>query len=473
MDGRRYCSILGHVKKDVMTALFISVWFCACGVFLFATKLTDTSFLKVSEIQVFLGLAFLMSFLGYPILYFHLNEYRVMTGITDRELIIAAMLASAWALIGAMFVYSLFVSVFSSARSHKGCSRKELQGGCDTRYVLLGFLVFMQGTTIAATYLYLEKAGSIALVEVFTGGDVASARSRMTNDFSGRYHWYRLFFYDFSWIIALTFYALAFTFRSKITWFLFSFSFLCMIFFLTTSVQKAPIVFFLGTVFLVHAYIRSNKKISMGKISVLGVIGLASLVVMYTFFMGSSDVSSALSSTASRALTGQLSGAYNYQWIFPEQVDHLRGKSFPNPGGILPFEQYPLTREVMAIVHPHLADRGVVGSQPTMYWGEAYANFGWLGVLVAPLYVGAYIFFWKWCVGLIKSTPVRAVATVWVSLQLARFAFSGLSWSLLPVTLVAGFLLLITADRLFRANISLSLAKKRWFLNPHESTHRP
>jgi hypothetical protein len=96
----------------------------------------------------------------------------------------------------------------------------------------------------------------------------------------------------------------------------------------------------------------------------------------------------------------------------------------------------------MNIVHPSLAKRGIVGSQPTIYWAEAYANFGWIGALSVPIYVGFFMFLCNWLVTVIKHPAVRGTITVWAGFHLGRFAYSGFSWSLLPVTLGVGFVII-------------------------------
>ncbi len=50
--------------------------------------------------------------------------------------------------------------------------------------------------------------------------------------------------------------------------------------------------------------------------------------------------------------------------------------------GILPFEPFRMTVEVMNWVNPN--SNGVVGSMPTVFWAEAYANFGIIGVCIVP-----------------------------------------------------------------------------------------
>ena len=152
----------------------------------------------------------------------------------------------------------------------------------------------------------------------------------MTNDFKGSHHWYRLFFYDLSWLSSLALFAGALQFNSRRVWMLFGLSFFFVSFCLLMTAQKAPMIFYLGTLFLLYSLLKNNGVISIRSLVLLFVMSVIILVPMYFYFMGRSDLLSALNSIVSRGFTGQLSGAYNYQWIFPQQVDYLSGRSFPN-----------------------------------------------------------------------------------------------------------------------------------------------
>src|SRR5690606_21203802 len=96
---------------------------------------------------------------------------------------------------------------------------------------------------------------------------------------------------------------------------------------------------------------------------------------------------------SSRTLTGQISPAYFYMKMFPEHEGFLLGRSFPNPKGIFPWEPYPVTVEVMNFMNPKIIGTGVVGSAPTVFWADMYANFSFGGILLSSIIVGFIIFF--------------------------------------------------------------------------------
>lgn len=461
--------MLGNRGNEVvyMTFLFISVWLSLLSLICILTHVCGISLRKITTPQMFVGLSLIMSFLGFPILFFQLNDYRKAIGLTDPELIMKATLASGWSIIGVILIYGLLISLSSksvrSVRSEKSkhdASNFIASDIYKSNKIHNTFWFIVLIVCFFVLIAYLSKISNIALFEAFTGGDVTQARSLMTNDFEGSYHWYRLFFYDLSWLSSLALFAGALQSNTRRVWMLFGLSFFFVSFCLLMTAQKGPMIFYLGTLFLLYSFLKNNGVISIRSLASLFVIAVIILVPMYLYFMGSSDPLSALNSIASRGLTGQLSGAYNYQWIFPEQVDYLSGRSFPNPKGLLPFEHFPLSKEVTAIVHPHLVERGIVGSQPTIYWGEVYANFGWIGVLVAPIYVGFFIFLCNWLITIIKDPMMKGTATIWIGFHLGKFAYSGFSWSFLPITIGIGFMIIFCwcLIRTFKKQMSISMS---------------
>jgi len=143
--------------------------------------------------------------------------------------------------------------------------------------------------------------------------------------------------------------------------------------------------------------------------------------------MGSHSPVAALMSVFSRTFTGGVQPAYHYLEFFPQHHAYLMGKSFPNPMGLLPFEPYRLTVEVMNWRFPGLESAGVVGSMPTVFWGELYANFGVTGVVVFPFFVGIGLFVIAYLSDRLENTPLKVGLLVWLVLHYKDLAVTGLS----------------------------------------------
>ena len=108
---------------------------------------------------------------------------------------------------------------------------------------------------------------------------------------------------------------------------------------------------------------------------------------MYMSIMGLSERSliDVLEAISSRVFIGQTHPLYLYFEAFPWKHDFLYGTSFPNPGGLLPHKPFPLTKYIFK-TNMGLAD--ILATAPTVFFGEIYANFGFLMMLPWMLSVG-------------------------------------------------------------------------------------
>lgn len=418
---------------------FLSMWFLGGMLILVLAKFSGFSVFKVTVAHLFIIKSLVMSYFGYPFLYYQFYGYRVRSGIVDKDIITISAVAALFAIIIPLFVLYLLNSI---VRVNK--PRYDVFYSKQTKRKLLDFSAFYWvvalSVVVVVLVVYLTKVPSIALFESFTGGDVRLSRSLMTNDFPGKYHWYSLFFHDISWLISLVFISKALM-PSSIGLKLFSIvSVMVTAFALIMTSQKAPVAWFLLSLVFLYLLVKKEGRLGLGGSILALLLILMVLIPGYFYFMGLDSITSSLYSISSRALTGQLSVAYNYQLIFPDQVSYLLGASFPNPRSIFPFEHYRLTVEVMDIINPGLRVSGVVGSQPMMYWGEAYANFGWWGVPIVGFYVGTFIYILVFLLRGVRDPDIKAAMTIWVGVNIADFANSGFSWSLLPLTLCTGFL---------------------------------
>ncbi|MDP0589317.1 MAG: hypothetical protein QS748_09060 [Candidatus Endonucleobacter bathymodioli] len=89
--------------------------------------------------------------------------------------------------------------------------------------------------------------------------------------------------------------------------------------------------------------------------------------------------------------------------------------------GILPFDVYPLTTELMAWYNPIEAARGVVGSMPTIFWGEMYANFGLFGVVIVPFFLGYFIYFINTVIFKMEKNIITVSFLIWIAMYFTQF----------------------------------------------------
>jgi hypothetical protein len=295
--------------------------------------------------------------------------------------------------------------------------------------------------------LYLKKLSSIAIVVAFLDGikDAGVARSSMANDFSGKYHWYSVFMHDLMNVVTFTLFSNWLVTKNKSAFIFFSVSFLFSAFAVIMTTEKGPFAWLVIGLYLVYCLSVKNGKMNIKALMKLFIIIILTLVVFYILLMGSNSFTSALGSVISRAFTGGISTSYFYLEFFPNHHDFLFGRSFPNPGGMLPFDYYALTVEIMKWKFPGSGD--VVGSAPTVFWGEMYANFGIYGILMSPFFIGVGVYFIAYFFNRLENTPLKVGFMVWLILHYRTIASTSLSGFMLDLYLfvVGGAIALIIA----------------------------
>ena len=370
---------------------------------------------------------FVFAYIGILPLFFGWDQYRKAIGITNQALILQIFLFSSLAIItmcvGFIWGDQLFKLVnfklhFKSKKAMKPLKKNE---------VICLLLLF--SICVGVLFVYLTKIPKIAFFVALMEGvkDAKLARSDMGNNFAGKYHWYDLFMHQIMNFCAFSFFANWVLKKNKMTTILFvlSLSFAC--FSAVMSTEKGPIIHFFIALLIIYIVSINKGVYPVKKIVAVGLILYLLLVSLYLNFMGSRDFASASTSIFSRIFTGQIAPVYYYFEFFPRQHEFLSGRSFPNPKGILPFKCYPLPSKVWAWKFPDLARSGIVGTVPTVFWGEMYANFGILGILFSPIVVGGGIFFLAKVVDCFCDDPLKVGLTAWLTVHLSFISGSGLS----------------------------------------------
>jgi oligosaccharide repeat unit polymerase len=230
---------------------------------------------------------------------------------------------------------------------------------------------------------------------------------------------------------------------------LFIISFIVSSFIAVMTIEKAPFIWLIIGLFLTYYLSKHKGKIPITSTILLAGSVLVLLVMFYMVWSNNSNVILSLKAVFSRATIGSIQPAYYYLEFFPDQQEFLFGKSFPNPGGLLPFKPYSLTVEIMNWKFPEYIKWGVVGSMPTIFWAEAYANFNYYGVIIIPFFVGIAIWIISYLSNKIENTPIKIGLLVWLILHYKDLSITGFSGYLIDfyfifVTVTFGIIILIT-----------------------------
>lgn len=251
-----------------------------------------------------------------------------------------------------------------------------------TIYLLLAVSVFV-------LLLYRKNLGGLPLESILLGlskSDLSLLRSDATNNFSGTLYRYDMFMHILPMMLLL--FAGIIRKQGGKKWsVLFYILLVYNVFFSLTTLQKGPIVRLI--LLLVSLSIYQGRKISMKYVIAIGGMGVGVIILMYIFFMGMGEypVSAIIQTATHRIFISTIAPLF---WYIKYTDIHgfLWGATFPNPGGLLPFNNIPLTVEVQDLA---VGIGDIVGSMPTVFIGEAYANFGVVGVCIVSFLFGFMI----------------------------------------------------------------------------------
>jgi hypothetical protein len=434
----------------MLNALFVVLWLLQPIVWHLLLRMAGLSWMKFSIPATLAGFAMIFQYVGLPALYFGWDEYRAEF-VRDNELMVKVFLLSSFSISALLCGFVFGKGLFGRLSFHSRVVLRDY--GIQREFIYLAVL-FSIGMIFFARYiaqLGLQNVPfMIAAGLVEEGSSLEALRSSATNAFEGKYHWYRLFMIDIVAFVCYSLYARYLADKSRRRLVVFVLSVAVALFTSVMSTEKAPVLFLLIGLAMTHALVSStgsyHPKGTFYGIAVLGLLASA----LYMAFMGSSDVMTGLGHVASRVFTGAIQPLYHYLEVFPEREGFLLGRSFPNPLGILPFDQYYLTVEMMNIIYPSGRQEGIVGSMPTAFWGEMYANFGSFVSVLAAAVVGFIVYAISAWLNRLSKYPITIGGAVWLALHFKDLAVTSLSGYLVDIYLWSVVILMVLGVWLIR-----------------------
>lgn len=437
--------------------LFVLLYLSVPVFVMWTVRMSGISLRRVSIPLVFVLGYLVTAYVAVLPLYFRWNVVWVdYYRATDQNLILKVSLYSGASLVlislGFLFCYHILGL------------RQVPQMGAKSGLSRAGFLMVMLLVVVCVvvTLSYIRQIPGLPILAALEGNAAQSAflRSEATNNFGGKYHRYRMFMDYLLPFLVFILYSHALTRRSRLIWLIFGMVSLGTLFETVMLTEKAPAVYLLIGLLFTH-YLTKGIAVSWRSAFVVGLVALAIAFPMYIFFVGLHGRSiTEMLGVILRRISGEAFPAYFYFKMFPTYVDYLMGASLPNPGGILPREPYRITLEVMNFAMPGVRERGLVGSMPTVYWGEVYANFGPVApFLVAPV-LGVVLYVLHVLVTRIAPSPIKAGLIAWLSLHYLQAAGSGLSSYLLD-TYLYGVLCVTVIMLLEDGNGRIRIIKRR------------
>lgn len=417
-------------------ALFLSTSFFAA----FLLRISGESVNKISLINVTALSIYLFSVIGTIPLFYYWDSYRYETGIQDKIIITKVLFYSCLNLVFFLFG-AIFLRKVVGLRSRPFLS-SQLKSITALQRISL-FILFLLCALVLKEYL--SRLDRIAIFAVFLEGPAEAmvARSDMGNNFAGKYHWFEFFMHNIGTFLTFATFSYWLTRKNLVSFLGFLVTFFYSVFVAVMAIEKSPLAWLLIGLFMVYHVTRQGEYVKVNSALPFLMFLFLLLGLLYIFFMGAQDFSSALLSVFSRAFSGSISPAYFYLEFFPNHQEYLLGRTFPNPGGFFPYEPYLYTIEVMNWVFPWHIDQGVVGTAPTVFWGEAYANFGPVGIPIIAFMVGFFISVYGYLISKFEVNPVSIAFFVWSILMFRNLSVTGFSDFLYNIHIIGLFSLFV------------------------------
>ena len=167
----------------------------------------------------------------------------------------------------------------------------------------------------------------------------------------------------------------------------------------------------------------------------LGIFVPILLGLIYANFMNAPNFIAGIEYGFSRLTTGQIQDyIIILQFSLIKSIFFMEGHFLS--GGLMPFEPYSLSKSVHNIIFPYKSLKGVVGSMPTFYWGEMYANFGYLGVIFPPFFIGYLLYSLNILIFKLPMTPIMLSIYVYLISHYDGLATTSLSKFLIDIKIV-------------------------------------
>lgn len=262
-------------------------------------------------------------------------------------------------------------------------------------------------------------------------------------------------------LIAFAYYKMTGSKKDKL-WFLLLF--LASIYVKTFALSKSPLLVYFILFLFLNIYISGGVQLK--KIFLIGIAGLTVLFGMFSIVAGGSFVSIFVY-LLNRMFIDQVSGMYLMFEIFPSVYEHV---GFNSLSRIIPEAfgwQYsePATRLAMEYAFPVATAEGKMNLLSTLFIGEAWANFGWAGLILSPLYMGLVIGSFYYFILIRKKTPILVAVLTYCSFgvnfssQFNQYIYNALLWIVL-VGLFLSYLLGLMLKQ-SKASFSAKVNKKQ------------
>ena len=218
--------------------------------------------------------------------------------------------------------------------------------------------------------------------------DVLTMRTDININFNGIYQVKSIFFEQLLPLLSFISYSYYKMTKTKYDLLWFSLMLFLTIFMLTFTLSKSPLIGYVISFVIMKVYI--DGKYGWKKLILLGSVIFLGLITFFIFIVRDGDANFISFYLFNRFIYDQISGTFLMLHIFPDIYDFIGFNSFSNLVSNLFYLNHSdnAARIAMNFAFPAATESGYMNLLSTLFIGESWANFGFIGVLFSPLYVG-------------------------------------------------------------------------------------
>lgn len=293
-------------------------------------------------------------------------------------------------------------------------------------WVILTFVVFLATTYV---YLVLRRIPFLILFSNLSSFDLALTRAEAKYNFAGNEYIRNLFSvllapltsyvaYSYYWYYKRPFYR----------WWFWS-TVLITVAALTYNNEKSPIIIYFLSLYFATTFIKgkANKK----QLATIGLVTFGLLVATYVLFANEAVSQNLFTGIVNRIVLSQYAGVPLTLSAFPRLMPFLWGSSFPAWLASLFNQEHLASANALNLLYRSRAvEEGTAGVINSFFIAEAWANFGWMGVLIAPVWIGVLMQFIYYKLITAPKTPVNvALMTYFMTAFPITGGFVGFVWN--------------------------------------------
>lgn len=386
----------------------ISLFTLIISYFLFRRAAGSLNFFQPNMISyIFYYNVILQTFIASILVVFNADgEHYVISRVSESTRIYGWMAVS-YMMIAMPIGMLLSKSVFSTRTSIKSRLLRYTSKEIDISYIgykplKYSIWVFTVVSSLACLYVFYI-IGYFPFLKIFNVSSLMASELRInaSREFSGNIYIKNFFALLMMPVLAYVWLFYYIRTRNALDLVVFLICFILAISILYYDFSKSPMLTYILSFIFVYYYAKGKVKKSYIFISVA--VTMLLIFILYSFMgLESDQFFSYNSGPIGRVILGQAAGLYMMFEIFPNDYPYIGFSSVSSLLSNLIGVEYidRAARITMIAFNPAGISDGTAGVMNTVFIGEAWANFGILGILLSPIWVGfviqtLYIYFLK------------------------------------------------------------------------------